>query len=572
MKFYLNKKISVFLVFCLLISISLGYGIFSHQKQNFPTTVQRIIIPNATPLTKIGLTDYSSYYAYGYGNWTFGAGLPYYQRLDLMPVSFDASTLKKKTKLLSFSAISDVHITDKEAPNQVIYHQQLHKDSLLSIAVGSGTMMYNTQFFDATIQAINALHKQSPFDFGLSLGDAVNSSSYLETRWYLDILDGKLIDPSSGAHLGAATVDYQKPFQTTGLNKNIPWYQVLGNHDHFWTGSFPVAPAFQDSYATSGVLKMKDFFNPSDTNYYYMGVFDGMDSIGHIINAGPASAFTVPPTVAADPDRRPIAKTDWMKEFSNTISYPAGHGFNLVDPTQEAGFACYSFVPKSTVPLKVIVLDDTDPDDGDYTYIHGHGYLDQTRWDWLKKQLTDGDNAGQLMIIAAHIPIGVEPVASAAGWSANSAVTQDDLVAELQRHPNLIAWLSGHRHLNTVKAFVSPDPNHPEYGFWEIETPSLKDFPQQFRTFEINLNRDYTISIFTTDVDPAAPEGSLAAKSRKFAIGAMQIYKSEGWNRITQRTNPTNDPTIKEMPTGSYNAELVKKLSPSMEAILRKNF
>lgn len=40
----------------------------------------------------------------------------------------------------------------------------------------------------------------------------------------------------------------------------------------------------------------------------------------------------------------------------------------------------------------------------------------------------------------------------------------------------------------------------PEYGFWEVENPSMKDSPQQFRTFEIRSNADNTISIKTTDI------------------------------------------------------------------------
>ena len=95
-----------------------------------------------------------------------------------------------------------------------------------------------------------------------------------------------------------------------------------------------------------------------------------------------------------------------MKEFFTTSSNPVGHGFNLADA--DKGFACYSFVPKSTIPIKVIVLDDTQRKTTALADIHGHGFLDQARWDWLKKELADGDAAGQLMIIAAHIPIGVE--------------------------------------------------------------------------------------------------------------------------------------------------------------------
>jgi metallophosphoesterase (TIGR03768 family) len=305
-----------------------------------------------------------------------------------------------------------------------------------------------------------------------------------------------------------------------------------------------------------------------------MGVFDGSTPYGDIIKAGPVGNFSSAPKVVADPDRRSLLRTEWISEYFKTSSNPVGHGFNLVDPNAPKGFACYSFVPKSTVPIKVIVLDDTQKeDDGSYD-IHGHGFLDKARWAWLKKELANGDAAGQLMIIAAHIPINVEVTANTSagemGWWLNpqNAVSLPNLIAELQSHPNLIMWLSGHRHLNTVKAFISPDPvKAPEKGFWQVETPSLRDFPQQFRTFEIYLNSDYTISIVATDVDPAVKDGTPAATSRKYAIATAQIVGT--WDTTT-KWNPTNDPTIKPMLTGSYNAELIKQLSPEMRAKMQR--
>ena len=101
----------------------------------------------------------------------------------------------------------------------------------------SPVLLASTQVLDAAVQTINALHQQSPFDFGICLGDAINNTQYNELRWYIDVLDGKVITPSSGAHVGADTIDYQKPFQAAGLDSSIPWYQVIGNHDQSWMGS-----------------------------------------------------------------------------------------------------------------------------------------------------------------------------------------------------------------------------------------------------------------------------------------------------------------------------------------------
>jgi metallophosphoesterase (TIGR03768 family) len=553
-----------------------------HYRQNHPdgypidavvqTTLDRTVVPGPTPAATIALDEVSKYDQYGYGTWTYGPGLPCDKRTDIMPAFYDGSAVAKKARLLNFFAIADIHITDKESPNQLIYLQHLWPTLPIGASLYSGVMLYSTQVLDAAVQTVNALHRQKPFDFGISLGDTCNSTQYNELRWYIDVLDGKVIAPSSGAHLGADTIEYQKPFRAAGLDKAIPWYQALGNHDHFWMGSFPVdfslRTDLRQSYITNEIFATANLFldfTKINNHDYYMGVLDGSTQYGDIIKAGPVPEFASPPTVAADPDRRSLLRTEWLKEFFDTSSSPDGHGFNLADAS--TGFACYSFVPKSSVPIKMIVLDDTQKEDDNSTDIHGHGYLNSTRWAWLKKELAAGDAAGQLMIIAAHVPIGVEKTGNTSegemGWWDNpqNAVTLDGLVAELQSHPNLLMWLSGHRHLNTVKAFVALDPNAPEKGFWQVETPSLRDFLQQFRTFEICLNSDYTISIITTDIDPAVKAGTPAALSRSYAIATAQIVKA--WERLTNY-NPTHDPTIKGMPTGSYNAELFKQLSPAM--------
>ena len=573
---YGHKKFCLVFLISMLIFALAGHSASDAGQQNQPegypiasdvfTTRQKTIIPGPTPSVAILLDEVSKYNQYGYGAWKDGKGIDDGKRTDIMPAGYTGASATKKAKLLNFFTMTDIHITDKESPSQLIYLQQLIYPSkgkapwAFVTSIYSPVMLYTTHVLDAAVQTINALHKKNPIDFGISLGDTCNSTQYNELRWYIDVLDGKVITPGSGAHAGASTIDYQKPYKAAGLDKTIPWYQALGNHDHFWIGSIPVNDFLRKSCISDTVIATGDVLSdPRNINKpdYYMGVLDGSTPYGDIAGAGPVGKFSSAPKVVADPDRRSLKRNEWMNEFFTTSSNPVGHGFNLTDAKN--GFACYSFVPKSTVPVRVIVLDDTQREDDGSADIHGHGFLDQARYDWLKKELADGQAAGQLMIIAAHIPIGVEKSGSELGWwnDSRNAVSQTDLINELQKHPNFILWIAGHRHLNTVKAFSGPTP---ENSFWQVETSSLRDFPQQFRTFEIYFNSDNTISIVTTDVDPAVKDGTPAAKSRSHAIAAQQII-----NTNIYTTNSTGDSSIKPMPTGSYNAELMKQLSPEMQ-------
>ena len=75
-----------------------------------------------------------------------------------------------------------------------------------------------------------------------------------------------------------------------------------------------------------------------------------------------------------------------MTEFFNTTTKPVGHGFTQSNLDQD--FACYSFVPKSDIPIKIIVLDDTvkGPDQANYAA----GALDDARYQWLVTNWTPG--------------------------------------------------------------------------------------------------------------------------------------------------------------------------------------
>ncbi len=539
-----------------LIAVASGapsYPINSTVLTTHDRTVVIVPVPPASPAL-IGHDDVANYSAYGYGVWQYARGLDYPKRLDLMPTTYTNTSATNNARLLNFFAITDVHITDEESPASAIFFGIYSNVS----SAYSPVMLLTNQVLDAAVQTINIQHQQKPFDFGISLGDSANSAQHNELRWYIDNLDGKKINPDSGAKddpVPGPHNDYQDEFQAAGLDPTIKWYQTLGNHDHFFTGFLVPDDYLQQTLAGLDIINLGIVFtNPAGINSrgYYMGSINGSTPNGTVIGVGPNSSYPIsPPKVrAADPDRYVLTTSEWMNEFFTTTSSPRGHGFNQSDVA--AGFACYSFEPRSDVPIRVIVLDDTqsttDPVDTS-SLGYGHGTLDKKRYDWLVNELDNGQRDGKLMIIAAHIPIGVLPAGQMAGWSRFAYKNETEVISKLQTYPNLLLWISGHLHTNQVTAFPSPDPvNHPEYGFWEVQTSALRDYPQQYRTFDIERNSDNTVSIVITDVDPSVSDGSLAAKSRSYSIAAQEID-----------LNPLNP-----LPNGSYNAELVKKLNPEM--------
>jgi metallophosphoesterase (TIGR03768 family) len=527
------------------------------------TTRQQTIRPLAIPsgTMQIQPKDVSLYSLYGYSAWQVGPAEDEGAKTNLMQTGYLAAT--NTARLLSFFSMSDIHITDKESPAEVLWfgwNAPFSTTPGLFSQAYSPVCLSTPQVLDVAVKTVNALHRQTPFDFGICLGDAANSSQYNELRWFIDVMDGKYITPSSGDHLGADIIGYQKPFQAAGLDRSIRWYEAIGNHDQFFMGTELVTDKIRAAQVGTAVLNMDPNAldpNASEGLGMYVGVVDGTTRYGEVIKGGPTNTFASPPTVAADTNRLSIttaasSTATYIDEFFKSPSSPAGHGFNRTNTGSTA--ACYSFVPVTNMPVKVIVLDDTcktsNPSAGPQFY--GSGWMDAQRMAWLTNELQMGQDSNQLMILACHIPIN--PQQDLFNTTPNPQFydyqTETNLLATLHRYPNLILVMAGHRHLNTVTPQPSPDPAHPEYGFWEVETPSLRDFPRQFRTFDILRNSDNTISIVTTDVDPQVQPGSVADDSLGYAVGAYRLF---------------GNTTLGDTTSHAYNAELIKQLSPAMQ-------
>ena len=520
--------------------------------------------------TPIAPSNVAAYVDHGYAQWQWEPGTNEGVRFDLMPAGYAGAI--RRTRLLSYFTVSDIHITDKESPAQVPYFGWsatfgTQGPASLNPSSYSPAMCATTHLLDATVRTVNFLHRLAPYHFGMALGDFCNSGQYNELRWFIDVMDGQMIEPSSGAHLGADTVDYQMPYQAAGLDRSIPWYAVIGNHDQFWMGIGYPTEKVREALVGSNVLEIGTSptlgpLIPSASEGFgtYVGVVDGTTPYGDVICWGPTNGFAVRPTVAPDSNRHIVtgdisSPTNFINAFFNTTSEPSGHGFKRDGAGSTA--ACYSFDPLASVPIRMIVLDDTCKSDqtNKLATFYGAGWVDEARYTWLTNELQRGQDEDRLMILAAHIPIcpqeSLYVTNKTSGKLFYDAVVETNLIATLHRYPNLLMVMAGHRHLNVVTPFPSPDPEHPECGFWEVETPSLRDFPIQFRSWEIFLNSDTNISIVTTDVDPETVADSPAEKAIGLGLGALRVYN------CVELTNTYSH---------TYNAELVKQLTPAMQA------
>lgn len=537
------------LTLCLLTSLillSIGLTTVGANPNTYTTTADATCIPVAptdtgNPPKPNEVADYARK---GYGLSKVSNGLGYIVRTDLLARGYTVKTSSSK-KLLSFFTMSDTHITDIQSPAQTL---TFGKEPTGMPAAYSPAIMYSTQVLDAAVKKVNKINDAKPLDFGIMLGDAVNNAQQNELSMYLDVLSGRMVYPNSDMSKKSDT-DYSQPFKAEGLN--IPWYQVIGNHDHFWSGVFNANDKLKKALISDRVMKIGVVPNSRGLidEDVYPGIIDVSDPYGKIIGDG--IEFQETDKITANITRSFMD----LKVFSNV--FPKARG--IYEASINSRNVCYTFEPKAGVPVRVIVLDNTAAQDtkfvdaakaGDRFTNAAFGSLDKDRFDWFAKQLADADKAKKLVIVAAHIPLGVGL------WDFTSEISEKQVIAELQKHSNIALVAAGHRHVNIVTAFKSPDPAKPELGFWQVETASLRDFPQQFRVFDISLNTDNTITIRATNVDPE--NTTFASKSRSYAIAQTQIFPANPWVEVPKDAS------------GSYNGILLKKITPSMADVLKR--
>ena len=119
-------------------------------------------------------------------------------------------------------------------------------------------------------------------------------------------------------------------------------------------------------------------------------------------------------------------------------------------------------------------------------------------------------STGKYVLVFSHHTSGtMDNPLIATGLDLQPRVLGDAVLELLLSQPNVVAWVNGHTHQNQVWSHARPDGP----GFWEINTASHIDFPQQSRLIELVDNNDGTLSIFTTMVDHAGPAAYAACST-----------------------------------------------------------
>ncbi len=369
-----------------------------------------------------------------------------------------------------FVHLTDTHIVDEESPARFT-----GAHSLVSSAWREWES-YSTQLLDGTIRAANRIHASGrTIDFLIHTGDACDNVQQNELEWFMTVMEGGLVNPASGPDdrpiesRPEPWLDPHAPFAAQGLYQHsvhgelpsIPWYALLGNHDVYALGVFPISMLFDERVAVLPLQPRLGVFLPSVLNP------TGSFTHGRITpaNPGPPELFSWPVPVVPSAERAYFSNEEFIARLQLGRTSPTGHGFAAGGPPW------YSVSP---VPgLRLIGLFTSDRPNVHMTAISHDGCISAEQLDWFIAELEAASSRGETIIVASHHPSGtLEPLYG-------TAIDADGFRELLNAYPAVVLHLAGHLHRNRVTN---------RGGYLEIETCSTLDWPLEARLVEIWRN------------------------------------------------------------------------------------
>lgn len=452
--------------------------------------------------------------------------------------------------LLRFVQFTDDHIIDDDG--QAVNGASV-LDPLLPTFESAMRLQeeYSDEVLNEMIAQVNDCHAQYPAEFMIVTGDSADLTTVAETRRFIDNLDGTFdqisaFEKSCRAKLPATTPE-------AALQLLCTRFTGRGIADTQSANPDPEDPSYQ-FIVTRAVRQLLTTELAALTGRAADGSIDlaretktrapGMPEVLRC-EAGPGCAnvkLAMPwyvafgnhdgylrGTVAVTTPLNEISQLtgrhymfdqhEFINEFFETRSEPVGHGFNHADIARriddDSRNDGYYALDAGRGQIRLIVLntivDGVDPRIPlgilRNPFALSDGSLDRAQFDWLKAELAASSSRGQLALVFSHHPDLTFAEFGAFAALLPIEVTAAELNAELASWPHLVAWIAGHTHRHRVRAFkvengqgsngeittaVSCKQLDACHGFWQVESASLIDHPQEQRLIELFDNGNGT--------------------------------------------------------------------------------